>query len=151
VREIVLDLFELVELELEPKLIRLVDDDKQHLVVLRRLRARLLEVQELVQVQIGRIGQVHVRSPPDQQEDNQYQNNPGAAENGPHDPVLHLCPPEGHGVRRLREGDEGVQRQIPAGEELVQQDVDFLFEQECPRADAVAHLDEVVDAEVRQG
>jgi hypothetical protein len=40
----------------EPELVDLVDDDEQHLVVLRPFRGRALEIQELVDTQIGAVG-----------------------------------------------------------------------------------------------
>ena len=46
----------LVEDLLEPELVDLVDDDEQRLVVLRPVRRRRLEVQELVEAQIGAVG-----------------------------------------------------------------------------------------------
>src|SRR5262249_38680878 len=59
--EVLFDFLELVELQLEPEFVGLVDDDEQEFVVLRRLRARLLQVQKLVQPQVTGICQIHVR------------------------------------------------------------------------------------------
>jgi hypothetical protein len=50
--EILFDFLELVEQLLEPKLVRLMNDDEEHLVVLGRGRARALERQQLLQIQI---------------------------------------------------------------------------------------------------
>src|SRR5205807_3540582 len=52
------DLVELVEEELEPQLVDLVDDDEQELVVLRPLGARLLQLEKPVELEVARIGQI---------------------------------------------------------------------------------------------
>jgi hypothetical protein len=54
--EVVLDLVELVEQQLEPELVGLVADDEDHLVVLGRLRARHLQSQELIEMEVAGIG-----------------------------------------------------------------------------------------------
>ena len=46
---------EFVQQLLEPELVHLVDDDEQQLVVLRALRARLLQRQQLVDLQVAGI------------------------------------------------------------------------------------------------
>ena len=50
-----LEVRELVEQLLEPELVHLVDDDEEHLVVL--VRARSLRAQDLVEREVGRVGQ----------------------------------------------------------------------------------------------
>ena len=50
-----LEVRELVEQLLEPELVHLVDDDEEHLVVL--VRARPLCPEELVEREVGRVGQ----------------------------------------------------------------------------------------------
>ena len=47
------DAIELVQQLLEPELVHLVDDDEQHLVVLGPRRARLLQRQQLVDLEIA--------------------------------------------------------------------------------------------------
>src|SRR2546426_6870787 len=54
-----LEVAELVEHLLEPQLIHLMDDDKEHLVVLRSCRPRLLQGQELLELEVVRVGQWH--------------------------------------------------------------------------------------------
>ena len=49
------DAIELVQQLLEPELVDLVNDDEQHLVVLGPVRARLLQRQELVDLQVGAV------------------------------------------------------------------------------------------------
>ena len=44
---------DLVQHLLEPELVDLVNDDEQHLVVLRPFRARLLQGEEFVDLQVG--------------------------------------------------------------------------------------------------
>ena len=46
--------FELVQAELEPQLARLVDDDEEHLVVLRR--ARMLRGEDPVEIEVAAVG-----------------------------------------------------------------------------------------------
>src|SRR5436190_9123723 len=61
------DAIEFVQQLLEPQLVDLVNDDEQHLVVLRSGRARLLQRQELVDLQVTRVserGFVVVSGPP---------------------------------------------------------------------------------------
>ena len=50
--EVAADLLQFVQQQLEPQLVGLVDDDEEHLVVFRRLGPRLLQCQQLVEVQI---------------------------------------------------------------------------------------------------
>ena len=50
-------LLELVQHLLEPELVDLVDDDEQKLVVLGTVRERLLEFQELVELQVAGVGE----------------------------------------------------------------------------------------------
>ena len=50
----------LVQQHLEPELVDLVDDDEEQLVVLGPVRQRLLAREELVQVQVGRVGERRV-------------------------------------------------------------------------------------------
>jgi len=50
--EILFDLLKLVEQLLEPQLVRLMNDDEEHLVVLGRSRARPLQCEQLLQIQI---------------------------------------------------------------------------------------------------
>ena len=47
---------EFVQQLFEPELVYLVDDDEEQLVVLRALRARLLQGQQFVDFQVARIG-----------------------------------------------------------------------------------------------
>src|SRR5207237_4021865 len=47
-----LNLLKLMQQLLEPELVRLMDDDEQHLVMLGRSRTRLLESQQVLQIQI---------------------------------------------------------------------------------------------------
>jgi len=54
-----LEVIELVQELLEPQLVHLVDDDEQRLVVLRSLGERLLEFQELVELEVAGIGHGH--------------------------------------------------------------------------------------------
>src|SRR5262249_24600162 len=61
--EVLLDLIQLVQLQLEPELVDLVTDDEERLVMLRRRRARLLQLEELIELQVGAIGQVHGACP----------------------------------------------------------------------------------------
>ena len=51
-RKISFDLLEFVEQLLEPQLVRLMNDDEQYLVVLRRRRARFLHRQQLLKIEI---------------------------------------------------------------------------------------------------
>ena len=51
---------ELVQEHLEPELVHLVDDDEEQLVVLGPLRQRLLGREEVVQVQVRRVGERRV-------------------------------------------------------------------------------------------
>ena len=55
-----LEVRRLVEEHLEPELVDLVDDDEEQLVVLGPVRQRLLARQELVQVQVGGVGERRV-------------------------------------------------------------------------------------------
>src|SRR5256885_6876532 len=55
--KILLNLLELVQQLFEPKLISLMNDDEQHLVVLRRRGARVLESEQLLQIEIVRVSQ----------------------------------------------------------------------------------------------
>src|SRR4030095_12160441 len=48
---------ELMQQFLEPQLIDLMNDDKQHLIVLRRIRKQLLKRREIVKLEITAIGQ----------------------------------------------------------------------------------------------
>ena len=41
---------------LKPKLVRLMDDDEQRLIVLRRAGARLLKREQFLQIKIARVG-----------------------------------------------------------------------------------------------
>ena len=59
VPEVAFDLVEFVQLQLEPQLVGLVDDDEQHFIVFGRIRARRLQLQELIELQIAGIGEVH--------------------------------------------------------------------------------------------
>ena len=47
---------QLVQEHLEPELVHLVDDDEEHLVVLGAVRERLLAGEQVVQVQVRRVG-----------------------------------------------------------------------------------------------
>ena len=51
-----LHVVELVQHLLEPELVDLVDDDEEQLVVLGPVGARLLEVEELVDVEVAAVG-----------------------------------------------------------------------------------------------
>ncbi len=65
--EILFDLLKLVEQLLEPKLVRLMNDDEEHLVVLGRGGARSLKREQFFQVQIVGIRQgrhTHMRYAP---------------------------------------------------------------------------------------
>src|SRR5205823_10354902 len=57
--QVVLHLLQLVQKLLEPQLVDLVDNDEEHLVVLDRLRERLLQGEQLIELEIGRVGQGH--------------------------------------------------------------------------------------------
>src|SRR5205823_13708757 len=57
--QVLADLLHLVQQELEPQLVDLVDDDEEHLIVLDRLRQRLLQGEQLIELEIGRVGQGH--------------------------------------------------------------------------------------------
>ena len=56
---------ELVQQFLEPQLVDLVKDDEEQFVVFRTLGPRLLEREELVELQIIRVGDGRVRCGPD--------------------------------------------------------------------------------------
>ena len=58
-REVPGDLAELVQEQLEPELVDLVDDDEQRLVVLGRAGLRLLQIEEPVELQVAGVGQFH--------------------------------------------------------------------------------------------
>ena len=57
--EVGLDLLQFVQEQLEPEFVGLVDDDEEHLVVLRRLGPRLLQREQLIEMQIIAVGEVH--------------------------------------------------------------------------------------------
>ena len=50
---------ELVQKLLEPQLVDLMDDDEEHLVVMRRVGERLLKAEQLVNFQVGTVGKRH--------------------------------------------------------------------------------------------
>jgi hypothetical protein len=56
-REIFFDFLELVQQLFEPELVSLMNDDEQHLVVLSRSGARVLERQQRFQIEIVSVGQ----------------------------------------------------------------------------------------------
>jgi hypothetical protein len=49
--------FELMEQLLEPKLVRLMNDNEKRLVVLGRARARFLQRKEFLQIQVTRVSE----------------------------------------------------------------------------------------------
>ena len=55
------DAIELVQQLLEPQLVDLVDDDEEQLVVFGTLGTRLLQREELVELQVVRVGDRRVR------------------------------------------------------------------------------------------
>ena len=57
-----LDTIELVQQLLEPQLVDLMDDDEQQLVVLGTVGPRLLQREELVQLQVVRVGDGRIGS-----------------------------------------------------------------------------------------
>ena len=54
--KIPLNFVKLMQQLLKPKLVRLMDDDEQRLIVFRRAGARLLKREQLLQIKIARVG-----------------------------------------------------------------------------------------------
>src|SRR5207247_7927717 len=63
-REQALEEVQLVQQLLEPQLVDLVDDDEQQLVVLGPVRERLLESQQIVDLEVAGVGHGHRRAFP---------------------------------------------------------------------------------------
>ena len=56
--EIRFDFFQFVQEQFEPEFVDLMDDNKKHFIVLRRITSDVLQIQQLVQLKIARVGQI---------------------------------------------------------------------------------------------